>query len=165
MESKKAYKLNNKQIDSLSSWMKRFPSNNKESSIIYALHLIQNETKYLKDEHIEAVANYLEVENIDVYENASFYSMFELEKGGKHTVSVCTNVSCMLNGSDKILSYIENKLGIKVGQSNDQYYLKDERECLAACCGAPVMQVDHKYHEDLTEEKIDNIFKGLDNEE
>tara|TARA_Y100000590_G_scaffold455747_1_gene604985 strand:+ start:4863 stop:5360 length:498 start_codon:yes stop_codon:yes gene_type:complete len=165
MESKKAYKLNNKQIDSLSSWMKRFPSNNKESSIIYALHLIQNETKYLKDEHIEAVANYLEVENIDVYENASFYSMFELEKVGKHTVSVCTNVSCMLNGSDKILSYIENKLGIKVGQSNDQYYLKDERECLAACCGAPVMQVDHKYHEDLTEEKIDNIFKGLDNEE
>ncbi|MEC7885474.1 MAG: NADH-quinone oxidoreductase subunit NuoE [Pseudomonadota bacterium] len=165
MESKKAYKLNNKQIDSLSIWMKRFPSNNKESAIIYALHLIQNETKYLKDEHIEAVANYLEVENIDVYENASFYSMFELQEIGKHTISVCTNVSCMLNGSDKILSYIENKLGIKVGQSTDQYYLKDERECLAACCGSPVMQVDHKYYEDLTEEKIDNIFRSLDNEE
>ena len=89
--------------------------------------------------------------------------MFELEKIGKHTISVCTNVSCMLNGSDEILSSVEKKLKLKVGKSSDKYFLKDERECLAACCGAPMMQVDHKYYENLTEEKIDKIITEIEN--
>ena len=90
--------------------------------------------------------------------------MFELEKIGKHTISVCTNLSCMLNGSDEILSYLESKLKIKVGESSDKYFLKDERECLAACCGAPMMQVDHKYYENLTKERIDKIINEIEDE-
>ena len=88
--------------------------------------------------------------------------MFELDKVGKHTISVCTNVSCMLNGSDEILSYLEKKLKIKVGCSSDKFFLKDERECLAACAGAPMMQVNHKYYENLTKQKIDEIIRDLD---
>ena len=99
-----------------------------------------------------------------MYEVAAFYSMFELDKTGKHTISVCTNVSCMLNGSDEILSYLEKKLKVKVGSSSEKFFLKDERECLAACCGAPMMQVDHRYYENLTIEKIDQIIGELDNE-
>ena len=90
--------------------------------------------------------------------------MFELEKVGKHTISVCTNVSCMLKGSDEILAYLERKLKIKVGTSSDEYFLKDERECLAACCGAPMMQVDHRYYENLTKEKVDKIIRDIENE-
>ena len=101
---------------------------------------------------------------IDVYEVASFYSMFELEKIGKNTISVCTNVSCMLNGSDEILLHLEKKLNIKVGSSSEKYFLKDERECLAACCGAPMMQINDDYYENLTIEKVDKIFKELDDE-
>ena len=91
--------------------------------------------------------------------------MFELNKTGKHTISVCTNISCMLNGSDNILSYIERKLGIKLGETNEKFFLKDERECLAACCGAPMMQIDHRYYENLTTEKIDKIFNEIENEQ
>ena len=90
--------------------------------------------------------------------------MFELDKVGKHTISVCTNVSCMLNGSDEILDYLEKKLKIKVGESSEQFFLKDERECLAACSGAPMMQVDHKYYENLNKEKIDKIIRDIENE-
>ena len=91
--------------------------------------LNSKENKYIKSEHVDAVANFLGLKKIDVYEVASFYSMFETEHVGKHTISVCTNVSCMLNGSDEILKYIENKLKIKVGESSEKYFLKDEEEC------------------------------------
>jgi NADH-quinone oxidoreductase subunit E len=101
---------------------------------------------------------------MDVHEVASFYSMFETEKIGKHTISVCTNVSCMLNGSDEILNHLEKKLKIKVGESTDMFFLKDERECLAACGGAPMMQVDHKYYENLNKEKIDKIIEDIEND-
>ena len=128
------------------------------------MHLIQKENKYIESKHINAVADLLNLKEIDVYEVASFYSMFELDKVGKHTISVCTNVSCMLNGSDEILDYLEKKLKIKVGESSEQFFLKDERECLAACSGAPMMQVDHKYYENLNKEKIDKIIRDIENE-
>ena len=148
----------------INKWLLKFPGQDNRPAIIYALHLVQKENNYLKSSHIDAVANFLNLKKIDVYEVASFYSMFELEKIGKNTISVCTNVSCMLNGSDEILLYLEKKLNIKVGSSSEKYFLKDERECLAACCGAPMMQINHKYYENLTIEKVDKIFKGLDDE-
>ena len=132
--------------------------------LIEFLHLIQDKYGYLSAQHLCALAEELKLSMAEVYEVASFYSMIETEHVGKHTISVCTNVSCMLNGSDEILQYIENKLKIKVGESSEKYFLKDERECLAACCGAPMMQVDHKYYENLTKEKIDLITEGLENE-
>ena len=148
----------------INKWLLKFPHGEKKPAIIFALHQIQKENKYIKTIHIDSVARLLDVKKIDVYEVASFYSMFELEKIGKHTISVCTNVSCMLNGSDEILSYLEKKLNIKVGKSSDKFFLKDERECLAACAGAPMMQVNHKYYENLTKDKIDKIIRDIEDE-
>jgi NADH-quinone oxidoreductase subunit E len=113
---------------------------------------------------MNAVANYLALPPIQVYEVATFYSMFETKPVGRHNVSVCTNISCMLRGSDKIVSHLEEKLGVKLGEStkDGRFYLKIEEECLAACCGAPMMMVDHVYHENLTPMKVDEILEKLD---
>lgn len=92
----------------------KISSRRKKPAIIFALHQIQKENKYIKTIHIDSVARLLDVKKIDVYEVAAFYSMFELEKIGKHTISVCTNVSCMLNGSDEILSYLEKNLILRL---------------------------------------------------
>ena len=148
----------------INEWLLKFPDGKKKPAIIFALHQIQKENKFIKKTHINSISKFLGINEIDVYEVAAFYSMFELNKVGKHTISVCTNVSCMLNGSDEILSYLEEKLDLKVGTSSDKFFLKDERECLAACCGAPMMQVNHKYYENLTKEKIDEIIRDIDNE-
>ena len=148
----------------INEWLLKFPDGKKKPAIIFALHQIQKENKFIKKTHINSIAKFLGINEIDVYEVAAFYSMFELNKVGKHTISVCTNVSCMLNGSDEILSYLEEKLDLKVGTSSDKFFLKDERECLAACAGAPMMQVNHKYYENLTKEKIDEIIRDIDNE-
>ncbi len=89
--------------------------------------------------------------------------MFETRPVGRHSISVCTNISCMLRGADDIVAYIEKKLGIKTGEStpDGRCYLKREEECLAACAGGPMMMVDHKYYENLTPEKVDKILEGL----
>ena len=112
---------------------------------------------------IEELAKYLDVQKIDVYEVATFYSMFNLKPVGKNVISVCTNVSCMLRNSDDIVDYLEKKLKIKLGEStkDNKFYLKNEMECLAACNGAPMMQVNHINYENLTYEKIDKIIDGI----
>jgi|TARA_B100000902_G_scaffold211563_1_gene201168 NADH-quinone oxidoreductase subunit E len=162
MNDKNFYNIPSDVSSKINKWLQKFPPGEKKPAIIYALHLIQKDSKYIQSMHVDALAEFLEVEKIDVYEIAAFYSMFELDKVGKNTISVCTNVSCMLNGSDEILSYLEKKLKIKVGCSSEKFFLKDERECLAACAGAPMMQVNHKYYENLTKDKIDEIISELD---
>jgi NADH-quinone oxidoreductase subunit E len=99
-----------------------------------------------------------------VYEVATFYSMFETKPVGRHSISVCTNISCMLRGADDIVAHLEGKLGIKTGEStpDGKFYLKPEEECLAACCGAPMMMVDHVYHENLTPDQVDRIIDTLE---
>ena len=113
---------------------------------------------------MDAVAEKLELSKIEVYEVASFYSMYELNPVGRHNVAVCTNVCCMLMGSDTIVNHLQKKLGIKLGESTDdgRIYLKIEEECLAACAGGPMMQVDHKYYTELTPEKVDEIIDALE---
>jgi NADH-quinone oxidoreductase subunit E len=119
---------------------------------------------YLTAELMNAVADYLKLPTIHVYEVATFYSMFQTKPVGRHNVAICTNISCMLRGADDIVEHIEAKLGVKLGEStaDGRIYLKHEEECLAACCGAPMMMVDHKYHEDLTKEKVDKILDTLE---
>ena len=112
MQENIKYNISSENSSKINQWLSKFPDDQKKPAIIYALHLIQKENKYIKSEHVDAVANFLGLKKIDVYEVASFYSMFETQHVGKHTISVCTNVSCMLNGSDEILQYIENKLKI-----------------------------------------------------
>ncbi len=146
-------------------WVQKYPPDQKRSAVLAALREVQHENGgYLTSELMDAVADYLELPKIWVYEAASFYSMFELEPVGRHSISVCTNISCMLCGGDAILQYIEQKLGIKVGEStaDNRFYLKREEECLAACRGAPMMMVDHKFYENLTPEKVDAILDRLE---
>jgi len=153
-----------KEIDIVRS---KFPEDKSKSAIIESLLLIQHDNNgFLSDELIASLANYLNINKIDVYEVATLYSMFNLKPVGKITISVCTNVSCMLRNSDGIVDHIEKKLKIKIGEStkDNKFYLKDEMECLAACNGAPMMQVNHINYENLTFEKVDNILDEIAND-
>ena len=143
----------------------RFPEGRHRSAVIGALHAAQHENEgFVTVEILNGVAEYMDLPTIQVYEVATFYSMFQTQPVGRHNVAICTNVSCMLRGADDIVEHVENKLGIKLGESTEdgRIYLKQEEECLAACCGAPMMMVDHKYHENLTPEMVDEILDGLE---
>ncbi len=146
-------------------WKTRFPEGRERSAVIGALHAVQHENDgYLTTELLNEVADYLNLPPIQVYEVATFYSMFQTKPVGRHNVAICTNVSCMLRGADDIVGHVEKKLGIKLGESTEdgRIFLKNEEECLAACCGAPMMMVDHKYHENITPQKIDDILDALE---
>lgn len=150
--------------EEIDHWVAKFPPGRERSAVIAALRAAQHENGgYLTAELMDAVAAYLKLAPIQVYEIATFYSMFETRPCGRHHVSVCTNISCMLCGADEVVAYIEEKLGTKVGDStpDGRIYLKKEEECLAACVGAPMMMVDHVYHEHLTLEKVDKILDEL----
>ena len=150
--------------EEIDHWVAKFPADRKRSAIIGSLHAVQHENHgFLTTELMDAVAEYLGLPNIQIYEVASFYSMFETKPVGRHHISVCTNISCMLRGSDAIVERIEKKLGIKTGEStpDGRIYLKREEECLAACNNAPMLMVDHVYHENLTPESVDKILDDL----
>lgn len=151
--------------EEIDRWRARFPEGRQRSAVIGALHAAQHENNgFLTEELMNQVADYLDLPKVNVYEVAAFYSMFQTNAVGRHNVAICTNVSCMLRGADDIVAHVEDKLGIKLGQStaDGRIYLKKEEECLAACCGAPMMMVDHKYHENLTLEKVDELLDALD---
>ena len=151
--------------EEIEHWKARFPEGRQRSAVISALHAVQHENQgYLTAELMNAVAAYLELPTIQVYEVATFYSMFETKPVGRHNVAICTNVACMLRGADDLVEHVEGRLGIKLGESTEdgRIYLKREEECLAACCGAPMMMVDHKYYENLTQERVDEILDSLD---
>jgi NADH-quinone oxidoreductase subunit E len=157
-------KLSDHVREEIDHWVAKFPPDRKRSAVISALHAVQHENKgYLTTELMDSVAEYLGLPNILVYEVASFYSMFETKPCGRHHVSVCTNISCMLRGSQDIVDHVEKKLGIKTGEStpDGRIFLKREEECLAACCGAPMMMVDHVYHENLTPQIVDKVLDEL----
>ena len=142
----------------------RFPEGRQRSAVIGALHTVQHDNGgYLTAELMNEVADYLDLPTIQVYEVATFYSMFQTKPVGRHNVAICTNVSCMLRGADDIVDHVESKLGIKLGESTEdgRIYLKKEEECLAACCGAPMMQLNHVYHENLTTDKIDALLESV----
>ena len=146
-------------------WLAKFPADRRRSAVIQALAAAQEQNGgYLTDALITAVAKYIGIPPVWAYEVATFYSMFQLDPVGRHNVAICTNISCWLNGADRIVAHCENKLGIKLGESSadGRVYLKKEEECVAACCGAPVMLVNGHYHERLTIEQVDQILDGLE---
>ena len=150
--------------EEIDRWVAKFPPDRKRSAVISALHAVQHENNgFLTTDLMDAVAAYLELPPIHVYEVATFYSMFETKPVGRHHISVCTNISCMLRGSQEVVDHVEKKLGIKTGEStpDGRIYLKREEECLAACTGAPMLMVDHVFHENLTPENIDKILDEL----
>jgi NADH-quinone oxidoreductase subunit E len=151
--------------EEIDRWVARFPAGRERSAVIGALHAAQHENGgYLTEPLMAAVAGYLGLPPIQVFEVASFYSMFETKPVGRHSISVCTNISCMLRGGEQILAHVEKKLGIAVGEStpDGKFYLKKEEECLAACTGAPMMMVDHRFHENLTPARVDEILDSLE---
>ena len=145
-------------------WAAKFPADRKRSALIQGLWAAQEQNGgHLNDELITAVAKYLGLPQVWAYEVATFYSMFETRPVGRHNVAICTNISCWLNGAEDIVRHCEKKYGIKLGESSvdGRLYLKREEECLAACCGAPMMVVDGHYHENLTTQKVDQILDEL----
>ena len=157
--------LNDHTRAEIDHWVARFPDEHKRSALLQALVATQHQNQgFLTNDLMDAVAEYLGLAPIHVYEVASFYSMFETKPVARHNVAICTNISCMLMGSESIVEHVENKLGIKIGESTEdgRIYLKCEEECLAACAGGPMMQVDHVYHENLTPQKVDEILDALE---
>ena len=146
-------------------WAAKFPPDRKRSAVLQGLHAAQEQNAgWLTDELIAGVAKYLDLPPVWAYEVASFYSMFELEKVGRHNVAFCTNISCWLNGAEDLVAHAEKKLGCRTGQStaDGRIYLKREEECLAGCAGAPMMVINGHYHERLTVEKVDELLDGLE---
>ena len=148
--------------EEIDHWVAKFPADRKRSAVIASLRAVQHQNEgYLTQELMDAVAEYLGLPPVQVYEVATFYSMFETRPVGKVHVSVCTNISCMLCGSDRIVEAVERHLGIKTGQStpDGRFFLKREEECLAACNNAPMMMVDHVYYESLTPESAVEVLE------
>ena len=142
-----------------------YPEGKQKSAVIPALHLAQKEFGgWLSVETMDYVASLLNIEPIEVYEVATFYSMYNLKPVGKYMFEVCHTGPCMLNGSDNIIKYIGDKLGIKPGETTaDGMFTLKTVECLGACGYAPMMQLGKNYREHLTKEKVDVIINECRN--
>lgn len=137
----------------------------RRSALIPILLTTQEEFGYIPVDMIRELAQFVDVPEIDVHEVITFYSMLRTHPVGKHHIQVCTNISCMLLGGEEIFSRISEKLGISEGElTEDGRFSLTEVECLGACCNAPAMQINYKYHEDLTLEKVERILNALKNE-
>lgn len=134
----------------------------KQAALLPVLHLAQEEFGYLPDEALNLVADTLHLPPAHVFGVITFYTMFHREKPGRNELMVCTNVSCMLRGGYEILHHIEDRLGIKAGESTpDGAFHLVEEECLAACANAPMMVCGDRYHLDLTPQKVDAVLEDL----
>ena len=142
-----------------------YPEGKQKSAVIPVLHLAQQEFGgWLSSETMDYVASLLQLEPIEVYEVATFYSMYNLKPVGKHMFEVCQTGPCMLNGSDDMIKYIYDKLGIKPGEtSEDGMFTLKTVECLGACGYAPMMQMGKDYREHLTKEKVEEIINECRN--
>jgi len=163
----KAGLLSEETRSTIDHWRAKFTEGieGRRSAVIQALVAAQAQNGgYLTTELMDGVADHLELPPVWVYEVATFYSMLETRPVGRNSISICTNISCMLCGADNVVKYVEDKLGIKMGETtpDGRIFLKIEEECVAACIGAPMMIVNGHYHEKLTEQKIDEILDGLE---
>ena len=157
--------LSARTLETIDHWAAKFPPEQKRSALIQSLMAAQEQNGgWLNRELIEAVAEYLGLPPVWAFEVVSFYSMFHQDPVGRHKVNICTNISCWLNGAEDIVQHVENKLGVKLGETTEdgRITLVVEEECLAACCGAPMMVVDGHYHENLDKDSVDRILDSLD---
>lgn len=147
-------------LKQIEHWVAKYPADQKQSAVMSALMVIQEEQGHLTDEAMTALADYLDMAPIAVFEVANFYTMYERAPIGRHLIGVCTNISCQLRDSEKIVAHLEKKLKIKVGETtaDDRFTLRTV-ECLGACVNAPMMQIDKNYHEHLTPSAVNDILK------
>ena len=155
------YRLSQAVMDRVDKEAAKYPS--RRAAVKSALRYCQEEAGWVSNGVVTAVAEYLGLAPIEVYEVATFYDMFYTEPGGRHRIRVCTNVSCMLRGAETIVSHLKEKLGIKVGEtSQDGRITLLEAECLGACGGAPMLVCGNQYFENLTTDKLDSLLDQLD---
>jgi len=155
------YCLSQAVIDKVDKEAAKYPS--RRAAVKSALRYCQEETGWVSNGVVTAVAEYLGLEPIEVYEVATFYDMFYTEPGGRHRIRVCTNVSCMLRGAETIVRHLRERLGIKVGETSpDGRITLLEAECLGACGGAPMLVCGNQYFENLTTDKLDSLLDQLD---
>lgn len=149
----------------IDQWILRYPPEQKRSGVFEALRVVQEENGgSLTTDLMEAVADYLGMPRIAVYEVATFYSMYYLQPVGRHVIDVCTNISCTLNGANEIVDHLKKKLGIGFNETTaDGKFTLREVECLGACVSAPACQIGKKYHENLTPSSVDKILEDLSN--
>lgn len=139
----------------------KFPEGKQKSALLSVLHIAQAHFGYLSEPVMDYVARLLHLLPIEVYEVATFYSMYDTKPVGKVKLEVCRTGPCMIEGSEKIVSYIENKLGIKDGETTaDGIFTLKTVECLGACGYAPMLQAGEKFHEHLTEAKVDELIEA-----
>ena len=154
--------LSKESLDLVKREVAKYPPECKSSAVMAALRIAQEEHGWLSVPLMDFISELLGMRPIQVYEVASFYSMYDLKPIGRHKISICTNISCMLCGSDAIVKHLELRLGIKLGETTpDKKITLKEVECLAACCGAPMFQVGKTYYENLTPQKVDEILASL----
>lgn len=146
--------------------IRRYPQGREKSALLPLLHLAQDEFGgWLDVPAMDYVASLLNIQPIEVYEVATFYSMYNLKPVGRHVFEVCQTGPCMLNGSDDIIEHIKQRLGIKVGETTgDGMFTLKTVECLGACGYAPMMQLGKTFREHLTKEKVDKIIEDLRSE-
>ena len=155
------YCLSQAVIDKVDKEAAKYPT--RRAAVKSALRYCQEETGWVSNGVVTAVAEYLGLEPIEVFEVATFYDMFYTEPGGRHRIRVCTNVSCMLRGAETIVSHLREQLGIKVGETSpDGRITLLEAECLGACGGAPMLVCGNQYFENLTTDKLDSLLDQLD---
>ncbi|MBZ5513246.1 MAG: NAD(P)H-dependent oxidoreductase subunit E [Acidobacteriia bacterium] len=134
----------------------------KRSAIVPLLLFAQDEIGYVSDEAVEEIARRVGVNPIEVIEDIGYYSMLHRQPVGKFHLQVCTNISCMLRGGEKIFEHCAKELGIEHKQTTpDGLFSLEEVECLGACCGAPAMQVNYDFYENVTPEKLDALLADL----
>lgn len=153
-------KFSDQKLNKVNELIARYPEGKSKSALIPLLHMAQEEWGWLSAEAMDYVAELLKITPIEVYEVATFYSMYHLKPVGKHVFEVCQTGPCMLNGSDQIIDYIKEKLDIKIGETTkDGLFTLKTVECLGACGYAPMMQMGKFYKEHLTKEKVDQIIE------
>ena len=155
------YRLSQAVMDKVDKEAAKYPS--RRAAVKSALRYCQEEAGWVSNGVVTAVAEYLGLAPIEVYEVATFYDMFYTEPGGRHRIRVCTNVSCMLRGAETIVNHLKEKLGIKVGETSpDGRITLLEAECLGACGGAPMLICGNQYVENMTTDKLDVLLDQLD---
>lgn len=147
-------------VQQIDHWIAKYPEDERQSAVMAALMIVQEEHGYLTEALMNAVADYLSMPAIAVYEVASFYSMYEHQPCGRNLINVCTNISCKLRGADKLAENLQTKLGIGLGETTaDARFTLRKVECLGACVGAPVVQINKNYHENVSIESVDALLE------
>jgi len=152
--------LSEQTIQKVREALQRYPS--RKSAVLPAITLAYEEVGYLSDDIYEEVSSIIGVPIVEIKGAATFYTMFPKEPVGTYLIQVCRNISCALLGADSLVSYLEEKLGIRLGETTpDNLFTLATVECLGSCATAPMMQINQDYYENLTREKVDRILKEL----